>query len=131
MKPALRACLLAIAILAPLPAGALDLGELRVGLQASLQRGLERSMIDGAVRNLDVTTGQVTDYYIAESHTVIVKLNDLFVMCATLVDAKGTEATVDYYLAPNGRQFTIIRSEINNRAPLKALIDAGKAQRLE
>lgn len=123
--------LLTLAMVAPLTAAAADLTELRVGLQASLQRGLQRSMINGAVRNLDISTGEVTDYYIAESHTVIVALGDLFVMCAALVDATGTEATVDYYLAPNGRQFTIIQTEINNRAPLKALIDAGKAQRLE
>lgn len=105
--------------------------EIRTQLQAALQRNLSRTMIEGALPNLDLATGELTRYYPTENHELILKMADVYVMCATLVTAEGREATVDYYMTRNTSGFGVIRTEINNRAPLKALMDAGKAIRLE
>lgn len=108
-----------------------SLTELRTQLQAALQRNLGRSMIDGALPHLDLETGEVTRFYPTENHEMILALGDVFVMCATLEAEDGTVTEVDYYIAGTAPRFAVIRTEIDNRAPLKALMAAGKAIRLE
>ncbi len=58
-------------------------------------------------------------------------MGDVYVMCATLVDAEGREVPVDYYLVESGGRFSVVRMEIDNRTPLQALMDAGRARRLQ
>lgn len=129
-----RLVLLAFLALAPCTAAVAQeqsLTEIRTQLQAALQRSLGRTMIEGALPHLDLGTGELTRFYPTENHEVILRMADVYVMCATLISDEGREATVDYYLTRNANGFGVIRTEIDNRAPLKALMDAGKATRLE
>ncbi|MDT8327744.1 MAG: hypothetical protein RQ750_10225 [Roseovarius sp.] len=123
--------LMAFAMLLGTGAQAQSLTEVRTTLQAALQRNLSRTMIDGALPYLDLQSGEVTRFYPTENHEVILRMNDLYVMCATLATDDGKETTVDYYMAQNRGSYGVIRTEIGNRAPIKALIKAGKAVRLE
>lgn len=123
--------LLALAVYTALPAHAQSLTELRTQLQAALQRNLGRSMQAGALPHIDLKTGAVTRYYPTENHEIILRLDEVYVMCATLVTEDGAKALVDYYLTESGGRFAVIRTEINNRAPLRALMDAGRAKRLD
>lgn len=130
----LRLVLLAFLAVGPWSATvaqAQSLTEIRTQLQAALQRNLSRTMIEGSLPHLDLITGELTRFYPTENHEVILKMADVYVMCATLVTADGQEATVDYYMTRNNASFGVIRTEIDNRTPLKALMDAGKAIRLE
>jgi hypothetical protein len=117
----------------PLPhaAEAQTLSELRTQLQATLQRTLGRSMIDGALHHVDLETGDLRTYYPTENHEIILRMGDVYVMCATLVDAEGREVPVDYYLVESGGRFGVVRMEIDNRTPLQALMDVGRARRLQ
>ncbi len=58
-------------------------------------------------------------------------MGDVFVMCATLLAEDGRKVPVDYYIARAGDRFGVVRTEIDNRAPLHALMDAGQARRLD
>ncbi|WP_165586987.1 hypothetical protein [Pseudaestuariivita atlantica] len=58
-------------------------------------------------------------------------MGDYFVMCAGLLTKDGVRQPVDFHMARNGRRFTIFRTEIGNRAPLKKLIKAGIARPLK
>ena len=131
MKRLASCALLALAVCAALPAQAQSLTELRTQLQAALQRNLGRSMLAGALPHVDLQTGTVTRYYPTENHEIILRMDEIYVMCATLVTENGTEALVDYYLTENEGRFAVIRTEINNREPLHALMEAGRATRLE
>ena len=123
--------LVSMLVLSVQGAAAQSLTETRARLQAALQSTLGRSLIDGALRHIDLTDGKITVYYPEEMHEKIVKLGDTYIMCATLISTEGQEAPVDYYLSPANGRYVVIRTEIDNRAPLQALIDAGKATRLE
>lgn len=123
--------LLALAVYTALPAHAQSLTELRTQLQAALQRNLGRSMQAGALPHIDLKTGAVTRYYPTENHEIILRLDEVYVMCATLVTEDGAKALVDYYLTESGGRFAVIRTEINNRAPLRMLMDSGQAKRLD
>ncbi|GAW33064.1 hypothetical protein RA2_00100 [Roseovarius sp. A-2] len=123
--------LLALAVCAALPAQAQSRTELRTQLQAALQRNLGRSMLAGALPHIDLRTGAVTRYYPTENHEIILRMDEVYVLCATLVTEDGTEALVDYYMTQSDGRFAVIQTEVNNRAPLHALMDAGRATRLD
>lgn len=105
--------------------------ELRTRLQAALQRNLGRTMLDGSLRHVDLQSGDVTRLYPTENHEVILKMGEIYVMCSTLVTKDGSEALVDYYIAESDGRYAVIRTEIDNRAPLTDLITSGQARRLE
>lgn len=123
--------LLVLGLLCGTGAEAQSLNELRTQLQATLQRSLGRSMLGGALPHVDLETGAITRYYPTENHEIILRMDEVYVMCATLVTEDGREAPVDYYIAEIDGRFGVIRMEIDNRAPLHALMSAGRATRLE
>ncbi|MGX0976830.1 hypothetical protein ACSSVY_002550 [Roseovarius sp. MBR-51] len=123
--------LLALCLFSGAGAQAESLTEVRTQLQAALQRSLSRSMMDGALPHLDLTTGQLTKFYPTENHEIILKMDEVYVMCATLIGPDGKEVPVDYYISQNAGRYGVVRTEIDNRTPLKALMDAGRATRLE
>ncbi|SHK88490.1 hypothetical protein SAMN05444414_102103 [Roseovarius marisflavi] len=123
--------LMGFALLLNSGAQAQSLTEVRTKLQVALQRSLSRAMVDGALPHLDLETGEITKLYPTENHEVILRMNDIYVLCATLVTADGTESTVEYYIAQNRGSYGVIRTEIDNHAPIQSLIAAGKAIRLE
>jgi len=135
MRNPIKLALVAAALAAPasLPslAHATDTTELKAKLQASMQRSVERRLVDGALLSLDFETGETTQLYPVEAHPMILAMGDHFVLCSDLKALDGTSKTVDYYMAKNGNRYSIFRTEIDNRAPLKALMKAGKAHHLE
>ena len=111
-----------------------DTTALKAKLQASMQREVDRRLIEGALVNIDLQTGDATRLYPVEAHPMILSMGDdgnHFVLCSDLKNSAGQSTTVDYYMARNGNRFSIVRTEINNRAPLKALMSQGKVAHLE
>lgn len=129
MKTILAALLICVSM-AP-PTFARDTIVLKAELQAALQRHMDRSSIEGALPFMNLETGEVEPLYATESHPLILTMGDSFVLCADLRTAEGVKRIVDFYVTPAGRQYKIIRTEIDNRAPLKALMAAGLAKRLK
>lgn len=108
-----------------------DTTVLKAELQAATQRHMDRSAINGALPFMNLETGEVEPLYPTETHPLILSMGDGFVLCADLRTADGSHRLVDFYLAPSGKRYKIIRTEISNRAPLKALIALGIAKRLK
>ncbi len=131
MKRSTLFALLVLGLALGTNAQAQSLTEVRTQLQAALQRSLSRAMIGGALPHLDLTTGQLTRFYPTENHEIILKMDEVYVMCATLLGPDGREVPGDYYISQSGGRYGVIRTEIDNRRPLKALMDAGRATRLE
>ena len=50
---------------------------------------------------------------------------ELFVLCSELRDESGQSHNVDFYMAKSGASYKVIRTEVANRAPLKALMERG------
>ncbi|MGB0505826.1 MAG: hypothetical protein ACPGGK_06480 [Pikeienuella sp.] len=117
--------------LSPAVAVASDTTALKTQLQAAMQRTQERSLVDGAIVNVDLETGESEQLYPTEAHPMILTMGDMYVMCATLRTESGEKRLVDYYLAQDGKRFKLVRTEIENRKPLQALIKAGVAKRLK
>lgn len=124
---------LGLAALTALPAVgfANDTTELKARLQASLQRTVERTLVDGALLDLDFSTGQVEAFYPIEAHPMILQFGEHYVLCSDLKRIDGSTATVDYYMTKNGNRFSVFRTEINNRGPLKSFMAEGKVTKLD
>lgn len=104
--------------------------ELKTLLQSSLQRSIERKMIEGAFHIVNFETGEMEKLYPIDTHPMIVVMGENYVMCSDLKRADGSSVTVDYYMAKRGERYTLVQTEIENRDPLKALMDSGKAEML-
>ena len=100
-------------------------------LQAAMHKHIDSQLVDGAVLDLDLKTGEVDKLYPTRAHPMIMTMGDNFVLCITLSDKEGNESLADYYFAPKDDEFVIIRTEINNRKALEELVRAGVAKRLK
>ncbi len=117
-------------ILLPLQSLAAGTSEKAV-LQAAMQQHLDRQLIDGAVLDLDLETGEIKRLFPTKAHPMILTMGENYVLCATLNDLDGNEYLADYYMAPNDGEFVVIRTEIDNRDMLKKLMQAGTVKRLK
>ena len=123
---------LAVTLMAPGAVHATEsMTETRITLQAALQRSLDASLIEGAVQRVDLDSGEVRNFYPVENHPMILEMGDLYVLCSDLMSKDGDRVTVDYFFAPTDGTYTVIQTEIDNRAPLEALMKAGKLSRLK
>lgn len=129
MKTILTALLICLSLVSS--AYARDTIVLKAELQAAMQRHMDRSAIDGALPFMNLETGEVESLYPTESHPLILIMGNSFVLCADLRTAEGAKRIVDFYLTQAGKQYKIIRTEVDNRAPLRALMTAGLAKRLK
>lgn len=100
-------------------------------LQAAVQRHVDSQLVDGAVLNLDLETGEVTKLYPTRAHSMILTVGENYVLCVTLSDKNGNESLADIYMAPRDDTFVVIRTEIDNRDALAKLMKAGVAKRLK
>ncbi|MEM7441190.1 MAG: hypothetical protein AAF393_16460 [Pseudomonadota bacterium] len=129
--PAMAAAMLAAPHVAT---AASDTTALKTKLQAYMQREVDRRLIDGALLSLDYETGDSTALYPVEAHPMIMTFTDgseRYVLCSDLKTIDGKSHTVDYYMAKNGNRYTIFKTEINNRKPLKSMMKAGKVTQLK
>jgi hypothetical protein len=103
----------------------------RVALQASMSQYIDQHTIGDAFIHVDPKTGEVQKLYPATQHPMIVRLNEIVVLCADLRTKDGQLVNADFYATRDGGQFVIFQSEIGNRAPLQALMMKGVASLLE
>ena len=126
------ALVLAIAV-APRPASAADPFTTadRVALQSTMAQYIEQHTVGDAFLHVDPTTGEIEKLYPATQHPMIVRLNNVVVLCADLRTKDGKTVNADFYAARDNGQFVIFQTEIGNRAPLTALVMKGAASLLE
>lgn len=126
------ALMLSFAILARSGAAAEPLSTSdRVALQSTMAQYIEQHTVGDAFLHVDPATGQTEKLYPATQHPMIVRLNDVIVLCADLVTKDGKTVNADFYAARDNGQFVIFQTEIGNRAPLQALVMKGAASLLE
>lgn len=105
--------------------------EERVALQTSMALYIEQHTVGDAFLHMDPKTGETQKLYPATQHPMIVRLNDVIVLCADLRTKDGQVVNADFYAVRDGEQFVIFQSEIGNRAPLQALVMKGVALLLQ
>jgi len=121
------ALVIAVSLFVATPAAAVeeDRVSVRTELQVTMQRHVDRSLIDGAVLHIDLGTGELMEFFPTAAHPMIMASEDYFIVCADLVDAEGNQFDVDYYITETARGYKVVRTEIDNRTELKALVSAG------
>lgn len=105
----------------------------KMQLQADMQRHIDSRSIDGVYPHIDLETGQLKAYYPASGHPMILSMTDqpMYVLCSELRDEAGQAHNVDFYLQQAGAGWKVIRTEINNRDPLKALMQKGLVAKVD
>lgn len=103
----------------------------RVALQSTMAQYIDQHTVGDAFLHVDTKTGTVEKLYPATQHPMIVRLNQVIVLCADLRTKDGQMVNADFYATRDGGQFVIFQTEIGNRAPLQALIVKGAASLLE
>lgn len=105
----------------------------KMQLQADMQRHIDDRMVNGSYPSIDLTTGQLQTFYPASGHPMILEMTDqpLFVLCSEFRDAAGNNHNVDFYLKADGAGYKVIRTEIGNRDPLKALMQKGLVAKVD
>ena len=97
----------------------------RTDLQVAMQRYIDRSLIDGAIVDIDAESGAMRHLFPVKAHPMVMKADDYFVLCAHLSDPNGQEFEVDYYLIETDIGFRVFRVEVDNREVLHDLMAAG------
>lgn len=103
----------------------------RVALQSTMAQYIEQHTVGDAFLHVDMRTGKVEKLYPSTQHAMIVKLNNVIVLCADLRTKDGHNVNADFYATRDNGQFVIFQTEIDNRAPLQALLMKGAASLLE
>jgi hypothetical protein len=103
----------------------------KVALQSTMAQYIEQHTVGDAFLHVDPHTGAVVKLYPVTQHPMIVKLNDVVVLCADLRNKDGKTVDADFYATRENGQFVIFQIEIGNRAPLTALVVKGVASLLE
>ncbi len=96
-------------------------------LQASMQRYIERGLVDGAWLTLDPVSGNVAGLHPDTAHPMILRMGPHFVLCSDFRDSDGHSVNVDFYMARSGKSFVVFQMAIAERERLERLIRAGKA----
>jgi hypothetical protein len=103
----------------------------KVALQSTMAQYIEQHTVGDAFLHVDPATGDMQKLYPSTQHPMIVRLNDIVVLCADLRTKDGKTVNADFYAARDNGQFVIFQTEIGNRAPLQALVMKGAASLLE
>lgn len=122
------ACVVGLASAAS--AGRISL-EQKVALQAAMFQHIEKSTIDGAIPFVKLDNGKVVSLTPSKAHPMILKLGKTFVLCTDFRDPKGKFVNVDLYMTEHDDRFVVFQSEIDNRGPLKKLVNSGKVRLLK
>lgn len=103
----------------------------KTGLQAAMQRHVDRQSVDGAYLHLDPATGEVRRLHPVTAHPMIMQMGENFVMCFDFRDGAEKKAEVDFYLARKGDSFVVFHAAVANRELLQRLMQAGKVTRAD
>ena len=99
-------------------------------LQTVMQRHIEGQLIDGALRVRDLSSGDISLYYPTERHSMVMSIDEDYILCTDLVSESGESVPVDFYVTSAGDDYFVYQTEINNRRPLKALVEKNLVERL-
>lgn len=99
-------------------------------LQVVMQRHIDSQLIDGALHHLDLETGNVVRYYPTEAHAMVMAIGDDYILCTDLASTQGASVPVDFYVTPTDDGYRVYQTEIDNREPLRALIDKNQVERI-
>ena len=104
----------------------------KIQLQSDMQRHIDAVSVDGQYLHYDIESGKLQTLFPAAGHPMILRHNaeNMYVLCSEMRDASGTSHNVDYYMAEVNGQYTVIKTVIGNRAPLKALMEQGLVSKL-
>ena len=103
----------------------------RTGLQVAMQRHIDAALIEGSYLHLDPDSGAVTSLLPAEAHPKILRMGTHFVLCTTFLDTEGTPHNVDFYVAPDGGDYSVYAALVENRELVKRLMAEGKVERAD
>ena len=122
--------LFALAISWPGFASAMSIED-EVALQAAMSQHIQSTLIDGVVPHVELKDGTVTDLVPTKAHPMILAFGDRYVLCTDYRDPNGRSVNVDFYMTKRDGQFVVFQTEIDNRAPLRQLVAAGKVKKIK
>ena len=99
-------------------------------LQVSMQRHIDSQLINGAIHSLDLETGELSLFYPIETHSMVMAIDDDFILCTDLATLDGTKVPLDLYVTRTDDGFRVYQTEINNREPLEQLVKANRVERI-
>ncbi|MDG1337053.1 MAG: hypothetical protein P8P53_13680, partial [Tateyamaria sp.] len=67
-------------------------------LQTVMQRHIEGQLIDGALRVRDLSSGDISLYYPTERHSMVMSIDEDYILCTDLVSESGESVPVDFYV---------------------------------
>ena len=124
IKPVLAALVIAATPMAAFAADE-DRAAIRTELQVAMQRHIGRTVVDGQMTHIDLTTGALTQLYPTQAHPMVLAGDGFYVLCSDLASADGSTLDVDYYMVESARGYRVFRTEIDNRSVLHLLMEAG------
>ena len=103
----------------------------KAALQATMQRHIDRSLVNGAFLHLDFDSGDVQKLHPVKAHPIILQMGEYFVLCSDFRDSAGKLVNIDFYLARRDQTYVVFRSAVNDRGRLERLMKQRKITRLE
>ncbi len=103
----------------------------KIRLQTAMQKHIQDRLVDGAYLHMDERTGTVRKLVPDAPHPMIFSMGPYYVLCSHFRDERGKEVNVDFYIARREKDFVVFRSEVDKRAALQRLMQAGKIKRLD
>jgi len=132
MKKLLGASFLLVAAFAATPSVAAPVSEAeRAALHAAMLQHIDRQAVDGIYLHMNLTGGTVEKFAPAKAHPMMFSFGEHYVLCTDFKDKDGKSANVDFYVAKRGKSYAVFQTEINNRAPLMKLMEAGAVKSVE
>jgi len=98
----------------------------KAGLQAAMQRHIDRQLVGGAFLHLDLKTGEVQKLHPVKTHPTILRLGEHYVLCFEFRDDKGKDVEIDFYLARKANSYVVFHTAVSSRHLLKRLMAAGR-----
>ncbi len=121
-----RACTaIAVLMMASLPLRAetpVPEGEL-ASLQAAMQSHIEKTLVDGALLQLDEKTGKVRPLYPAKAHPMIEAVGKYYYLCANFRDEQGKEVMVNFFAANDHGKYVVFHTTFEENEELERLIE--------
>ena len=130
MRKLLLACVAAALISTSANAAPLSPAD-KAGLQSAMVQHIDRQLVDGSYMDVNLKSGEFRKLVPAKNHPMVLQMGEHFVLCTDFKTKAGESVNLDFYVARRGKSFVVFRTEIDNRAPLQALMEAGKVAMME
>lgn len=106
---------------------AITVGE-KAALQATMQKHIQRHLVNGVYLQVDFKTGNVRSLHPLAAHPMILRMGEYFVLCSDFRDDQGRSVNVDFYIARVGKSHMVFQAVVDDRGSLQRLIRIGKAK---